>query len=119
MFVKLIPRTRLHLGFVIALFVILLEWLVLTRTTFGLRMRAVGLGKEAARFSGINIQRTMLISALVSGGIAAVAGAGEVAGIHYHLIEAISGGIGYSGIIIATLAGLNPLGVIPAAYLLV
>ncbi len=115
MFVKLIPRTRLHLGFVIALFVILLEWLVLTRTTFGLRMRAVGLGKEAARFSGINIQRTMLISALVSGGIAAVAGAGEVAGIHYHLIEAISGGIGYSGIIIATLAGLNPLGVIPAA----
>lgn len=114
-FFKLIPRTRLHLGFLIALLVIVIEWIILSRTAFGLRMRAVGLGKEAARFAGINVQRTMLIAALVSGGIAAVAGAGEVAGIHFHLIEAISGGLGYSGIIIATLAGLNPLGVIPAA----
>ena len=114
-FVKLIPRTRLHLGFLIALLVILVEWFVLSRTPLGLRMRAVGLGKEAARFAGINIQQTMLFSALISGGIAALAGVGEVAGIHFHLIEAISSGLGYSGIIVATLAGLNPLGVIPAA----
>jgi len=74
-------------------------------------MRAVGLGKEAAQFSGVKVNRTMLAAALVSGGIAGVAGVSEVAGIHYHLIEAISSGYGYTGIIVAMLGGLNPIGV--------
>ena len=110
-FFKLIPRSRLHLGFIVAVAVLVLAWFVLKRTTFGMRMRAVGLGKEAARFAGIKVNRTMLIAALVSGGIAGLAGVGEVAGIHFHLIESISDGLGYSGIIIATLGGLNPIGV--------
>ncbi len=110
-FIKLIPRARLHLGFLVALAVIGIEWYVLKRTALGLRMRAVGLGKEAARFAGINVNRTMLTAALVSGGIAGLAGVGEVAGIHFHLIESISDGLGYSGIIIATLGGLHPFGV--------
>lgn len=114
-FFKLIPRSRLHLGFIIAIVVIVIEWFVLARTAMGLRMRAVGLGKEAAHFAGINVDRTMLTAALVSGGIAGLAGVGEVAGIHFHLIEAISNGLGYTGIIVATLGGLNPIGVIPAA----
>jgi simple sugar transport system permease protein len=80
-----------------------------------MRMRAVGLGPEAARFAGINVGRTMLISALVSGGIAGLAGVSEVAGIHYHLIDAISPGYGYTGIIIATLGTLNAWGVALAA----
>lgn len=111
MFPKLIPRSRLHLGFLLAWLVIGLIWLVLKRTSFGLRMRAVGMGQEAARFAGVNVSRTMLITALVSGGIAGIAGVSEVAGIHYHLIEALSAGYGYSGIIVATLGALNPLGV--------
>jgi simple sugar transport system permease protein len=90
-------------------------WFVLTRTAFGLRMRAVGMGSEAARFAGINVNRTMLISALISGGIAGLAGVSEVAGIHYHLIDAISPGYGYTGIIIATLGALNAWGVALAA----
>jgi simple sugar transport system permease protein len=110
-FPKLIPRSRLHLGFLLAWLVIGLIWLVLKRTSFGLRMRAVGMGQEAARFAGINVGRTMLVTALVSGGIAGLAGVSEVAGIHFHLIEAISAGYGYSGIIVATLGGLNPFGV--------
>jgi ABC-type uncharacterized transport system permease subunit len=110
-FFKLIPRSRLHLGFIIALVVIVVEWFILRRTSLGLRMRSVGLSTEAARFAGINVNRTMLTAALVSGGIAGLAGVGEVAGIHFHLIDAISDGLGYSGIIIATLGGLNPLGV--------
>ncbi|MCB0167136.1 MAG: ABC transporter permease, partial [Anaerolineae bacterium] len=60
-------------------------------------------------------QQTMLISALVSGGIGGVAGVSEVAGIHYHLIDAISPGYGYTGIIIATLGTLNAWGVALAA----
>lgn len=114
-FPKLIPRSRLHLGFILAVVIIIVLWFVLTRTAFGLRMRAVGMGAQAARFAGINVERTMLISALVSGGIAGLAGVSEVAGIHYHLIDAISPGYGYTGIIIATLGTLNAWGVALAA----
>jgi len=108
---RLIPRSRLHLGFVVALITIAALWFILSRTALGLKMRAVGLGREAAHFAGVNVGRTMLTAALVSGGIAGLAGVGEVAGIHFHLIEAISPGYGYTGIIIATLGGLNALGV--------
>ncbi len=110
-FFKLIARSRLHFGFLIAVVVIILEWIVLTKTTFGLKMRAIGLSKEGARFAGIKVNKTMLTVALISGGIAGLAGAGEVAGIHFHLIDAISDGLGYSGIVIATLGALNPFGV--------
>lgn len=114
-FFKLIPRTRLHFGFIIALVVIGLIWFLLKKTRLGFNMRASGMAKDAAYFSGIDVNKTMLISALISGGIAGIAGAVEVGGIHYHLIEALSGGLGYSGIIVATLSSLNPLGVVPSA----
>ena len=114
-FPRLIPRSRLHLGFILALLVVLGVWFVLSRTSFGIKMKAVGFNIEAARFSGINVERTMLMVALMSGGIAGLAGAGEVAGIHFHLIDAISPGYGYTGIIIATLGALNPIGVSLAA----
>lgn len=115
-FPRLIPRSRLHLGFIVAVVVIVVVWFVLSRTAFGLRMRAVGLGPEAARFAGIRVERTMLIAALVSGGLAGLAGVSEIAGIHYHLIDAISPGYGYTGIIIATLGALNAWGVALAAF---
>lgn len=111
MFPQLLPRTRLHFGIIVAVLVILITWFVINRTSFGLKMRAIGLSKEGARFAGIKVNKTMLTVALISGGIAGLAGAGEVAGIHFHLIDAISDGLGYSGIIIATLGGLNPFGV--------
>jgi simple sugar transport system permease protein len=114
-FFKLIPRSRLNFGFLIGLIVIAILWFVLSRTSFGLKMRAVGLGKPAARFAGINVGRTTLISALVSGGIAGVAGVALVCGIQYHLISDLSAGYGYTGIIIATLGSLNPIGVFIAS----
>jgi ABC-type uncharacterized transport system permease subunit len=110
-FPKLIPRSRLHLGFMVALLVIAVLWFTLSRTALGLKMRAVGLGQVAARFVGVNVGRTLLTAALVSGGIAGLAGVGEVAGIHFHLIEGISPGYGYTGIIVATLGGLHAVGV--------
>ncbi len=112
---KLIPRSRLHLGFIIALLTIAVLWFVLSRTALGLRVRAVGLGLEAARFAGVDVGRTMLTAALISGGVACLAGVSEVAGIHFHLIEGISPGYGYTGIIIATLGGLHAAGVALAA----
>ncbi len=110
-FPRLIPHSRLHLGFIVALLTILVIYFVLRRTPLGLRMRAVGLGRNAANFNGVKVGRTMLTAALISGGIAGLAGVGEVAGIHFHLIAQISPGYGYTGIIAATLGGLNPLGV--------
>src|SRR5574342_787470 len=112
---KLVERSRLHFGFIVALLMIAVVWFILSRTGLGLRMRATGLGQEAARFMGVNVSRTMLMAALISGGIAGLAGVSEVAGIHFHLIDAISPGYGYTGIIIATLGTLNAWGVALAA----
>jgi general nucleoside transport system permease protein len=117
-FFKLIPLTRLHFGFIIALVVLVIEWFILTRTSFGMKMRAVGMSKEGAGFAGIKVDKTMLIVALVSGGIAGLAGVGEVAGIQYHLIDSLSNNAGYTGVIIATLGGLNPFGVLLAGLFL-
>ena len=114
-FIRLIPRSRLHIGFLIALLVIGLIWFMLNRTALGYSMRAAGKGKEAARFAGLPVNRTVLITALLSGGIAGIAGASEVAGIHFHLVDSISGGMGYTGVIVATLSSLNPLAVIPSS----
>jgi simple sugar transport system permease protein len=117
-FIKLIPRSRLHVGFLVSIASVVVVWFLLFRTSLGLKMRAVGQGKEAARFAGISVGKTMLTAALVSGGIAGLAGVGEVGGIHFHLIEALSPGYGYSGIIVATLGGLNPIGGTLAALFL-
>lgn len=114
-FFKLIPRSRLNLGFLIGIATIAVLWVVLKRTSFGLKMRAVGLGKPAARFAGLNVGRTTLIAALVSGGIAGIAGVAEVCGIQYHLIEGLSANYGYTGIILATLGSLNAIGVFIAS----
>ena len=111
----LVPGSRVHLGWLVGLTVMVAGWWIVRRTPLGLRLRAVGLSQDAARFMGVNVARMTLIAALVSGGIAGLAGVGEVAGIHHRLLEDISPGYGYSGIVIATLGALNPFGVGVAA----
>ena len=114
-FPVLIPRSRIHFGTIVAVFAVVALWWIFRRTRFGLELRAAGMGREAARFMGVRVNRVMLTAALISGGIAGLAGVGEVAGIHQHLIEAISPGYGYTGIIIATLGTLSAPGVAAAA----
>ena len=117
-FPALIDRSRLHLGFPLALVVIAVAWYVLARTPAGLRLRAAGLSPHGARFAGINVSRTMLGAALVSGAIAGVAGVSEVAGIQYRLTGGLSPGYGYTGIVVATLGTLTLPGVAIAALFL-
>ncbi|CAN5400163.1 ABC transporter permease [soil metagenome] len=112
---RLLARTRLHMGFLLAIVALVCFWWITARTSFGLRMRAVGHGREAARFMGVHVEQVIFRVALISGAIAGLAGASEVAGLHYHLIEALSPGYGYSGIVAATLGGLHPVGVALAA----
>ncbi len=117
-FIPLIGRSRLHLGFVIAIVLIVIAWYVLSRTGTGLRVRAVGLSPHGARFAGIRVERTLLRVALVSGAIAGVAGVSEVAGIQFRLTEGVSPGFGYTGIVVAMLGGLTMPGVLVAGLLL-
>ena len=106
----LVSDSRVHFGLLVGLAVLVALWWVIARTAFGLRLRAVGLNRQAASFMGVDAARTVLIAALVSGGIAGLAGMGEVAGIHHRLLEDISANFGYSGIVVATLGALNPFG---------
>ncbi len=117
-FIPLIGKSRLHLGFVIAIVLIVVAWYVLSRTSTGLRVRAVGLSPHGARFAGIRVERTLLRVALVSGAIAGVAGVSEVAGIQFRLTEGVSPGFGYTGIVVAMLGGLTMPGVLLAGLLL-
>lgn len=106
---------RLHWGFALALISALVVWVIQTRTTLGYAMRAVGLNKQAAEFAGIRVNRVIVQTALISGGLAALAGFSEVAGLKGNLTLDISPGFGYTGIIVAMLALLNPLGVVVSA----
>ena len=117
-FPTLIERSRLHLGFLIAIAVVLVAWFVLARTPAGLRLRAAGLSPHGARFAGINVPRTLLVAALVSGAVAGLAGVSEVAGIQNRLTGGLSPGYGYTGIVVATLGTLTMPGVALAALFL-
>ena len=117
-FLPFLGRSRLHLGFIVAIVVIVVAWWVLSRTATGLRLRAVGLSPHGSRFAGIKVERTLLRVALVSGAIAGVAGVSEVAGIQFRLTAGISPGFGYTGIVVAMLGGLTMPGVLLAGLLL-
>lgn len=106
---------RLHWGFALALIAAFAVWIIQTRTTLGYEMRAVGLNAHAARFAGIPVNAVLVKTALLSGGLAALAGFSEVAGLKGHLSLDLSPGFGYTGIIVAMLALLHPLGVVVSA----
>ena len=112
---KLLLRTRVHTGLLWALFAALALAAVLQRTTFGFAVRAAGANATAAAFAGVPVAATMMKVALLSGGLAGLAGAIEVAGRTGYVTLDMSPGYGYTGIVIAMLAGLHPLGVVAAA----
>jgi general nucleoside transport system permease protein len=111
----LVARSRLHLGVILALAAVLIVWFVNSRTVFGYRARAVGAGPRAAFFGGIPTGSVLLRTAIISGGLAGLAGVGELCAIHYHLLMDISPGYGYTGIVIAMLGALHPVGVLLAS----
>jgi simple sugar transport system permease protein len=112
---KLVERSRLHAGLLIALAASIALWAVQKFTALGFEMRAVGANREAARFAGIPVDATLIKTALVSGALAGLAGAVEVAGRTGYVTLDMSPGYGYAGIVVAMLAALNPLGVALAA----
>jgi ABC-type uncharacterized transport system permease subunit len=112
---KLIAQTRVHTGLLWAGALAVLVWVLFKYTVIGFDIRAVGANARAAKFAGVPVTRTVVLVALLSGALAGLAGAIEVAGRTSYVTLEMSPGYRYSGIVIAMLAGLHPLGVLAAA----
>ncbi len=112
---KLIPQTRVHTGLLWAMSLAVALWALMKYTVLGFDIRALGANPRAAAFCGVPVTRTMVAVALLSGALAGLAGAIEVAGRTSYLTLDMSPGYGYSGIVIAMLAALHPLAVVVAS----
>jgi ABC-type uncharacterized transport system permease subunit len=112
---RLVPQTLLHIGAILAVLLAIAAYFFLWRTTIGYRIRAVGLNPDASRHSGINVAFYQALSLTLAGGFAGLAGAIEVMGVQHRLLDGITGGYGFTGIVAALLGGLHPLGLIPAS----
>ena len=110
--------TRVHLGLVLALAAAALFVFFLSRTRWGLEMRAIGVNTEAARRNGIPINRYIILLLFIGGGLAGLAGMSEVSAIQGRLRPSLSPGFGYTGFLISWMAGGSPLGILAAAFLL-
>ncbi len=109
---KLIAQTRVHTGLLWGITLAVGLWALMKYSVLGFDIRAVGANPRAASFAGVSVTRTVVLVAMLSGGLAGLAGAIEVAGRTSYLTLDMSPGYGYSGIVIAMLAGLHPLGVV-------
>lgn len=109
---QILPPTRLHIGFLIAVAAVLLIWFLLQKTTLGYEIKVVGFNKRAAACNGISVMKNIVISAFLSGGLAGLAGVVEVLAIQKKLLEGISSNCGYTAVLIALLAGNHPIGVL-------
>ena len=114
----LLAKGRLHAGLIVAFIASVLIWAVMRFTVLGYEIKAVGFNAKGAEFSGINVNRTVIYTALMSGGLAGLAGVSEVAGLKGYLTLDLSPGFGYTGVAVAMLAQLHPLAVVPAALFL-
>jgi simple sugar transport system permease protein len=114
----LVEGTRLHGGVILALIAAAAGWVLLSRTFVGYQIKVVGQAPAAAKYAGYSRKRVVWISFLVSGGLAGIAGLGEVAGPMGQLNPTISPGYGFAAIICAFLGRLHPFGVFLASLLM-
>lgn len=113
----LFPPARLHAGVLIALVASVLVAFLLFQTSLGYRIRAVGENPDAARYGGIHVERHIVLIMIMSGMLSGLAGANEILGVHYRLLDGISPGYGFTAMVVALLAKLHPVGIVASAYL--
>jgi ABC-type uncharacterized transport system permease subunit len=117
---SIVPQFRgltSHLGLIFGLVAAVIVWFVLYRSRWGYEIRLIGDNPKAAQYAGLNISRNMILVMMVSGGLAGLAGMSEITGVVHRLQGAISPGYGFTGIIIAWLAKLNPFAVVLVSVL--
>ena len=115
-----LPRIagRAHLGLIFAVILAVLIWFILNRTRWGFELKVIGSNPSAAQCQGINIARNVMIALLFAGALSGLAGVCEVTGISRRLQQGLSIGYGYTAIIVAWLAQLNPIAAIIVAVLM-
>ncbi len=119
----LVPGTQLHLGVLIALLVAVAAYVLLWRTSFGFRIRAVGLSTDASRYAGMPVKRTLTLAMTLSGAMCGLAGALLVFGSLSHRmvtdgsLTGFTGSDGFNGIVVALFGGLNPLWAVVSSFL--
>lgn len=113
----LVDTTRIHLGVVFLILLSAVIYYYLFYTAGGFRMRAVGLNRDAAAYSGISIRTNILKAMLLSGAIAGFGGAVEILGVQFRLIEGFGAGYGFDGVAMALIGQLQPFGVLIVSLL--
>jgi ABC-type uncharacterized transport system permease subunit len=111
------PALRVHWGTIIAFIAAFLVWWLLWKTTRGFEIRTVGMNPNAARYSGVNVGRTIILTMFLSGALAGLAGALEVTALNYRHELSFSLGYGFDAIAIALLGRSHPAGVVMAGIL--
>ena len=111
------PEGKAHAGLLIALVVSVAVWLMLRFSPLGFEIVAAGLNPRAARYGGIDVGRRQMLAVCLGGGFAALAGLCSVLGVQHRLMDGLAGGVGFLGVVVALLARLHPLVVIPTAIL--
>ena len=109
--------TRIHAGLLIALAALVAYWLLLDKTRWGIEMKAIGGNSEAAQRLGIPVAVWVVVALAIGGGLAGLAGMGEVTGVQGRLRQGLSPGYGFTGFLIAWLAGGRALGILLMAFL--
>jgi len=110
-------HSRVHAGLILALACVVLYWLAMTRTRFGLEMRAIGGNPEAARRLGIPVFRYILMVMFIGGGVAGLAGMAEVSAIQGRLVSELSPGYGFIGFLVSWLANMSASGIVVMSFL--
>ena len=114
----LIDGTRLHAGVLVSLLIVLIAWVVMTRSIFGFEIRTVGSAPAAARYAGFSRSKVIWLTMLAGGGLAGLAGVFEVAGPIGQIIPKLTPGYGFTAIIVAFLGRLHPLGILAAGLVM-
>lgn len=111
----LFSNYRIHAGIVIMILIILLMFFF-WKTPLGYKTDLIGQGEKVSTYAGINVKRTIIITMMISGAFAGLAGWNETYGVQYRLLEGISSGYGDIAVVIALLGELNPLGIVISSF---
>ncbi len=112
------PPYRIHWGVALAILAAMFMYWLIFRTTFGFEVRTVGQNEKAARYAGVNVKWVIVMSMMIAGGLAGLAGAIETLGLNHKFAPEFTGAAGFDGITVALLAQSNPLGIILSAFLM-
>jgi general nucleoside transport system permease protein len=112
------PPYRIHFGVALALLAAMFIYWLIFRTTFGFEVRTVGENEKAARYAGVNVRWVIVMTMMISGGLAGLAGAIETLGLNHKFAPEFTGAAGFDGITVALLGQAHPFGVILSAFLM-